>query len=330
MILSLFLTLAAFLIALVGTRLLVVAFREKRLLIDMPNPRSNHTVPVPKGGGLAVIFALIIPMLLADIELAIVLSVLILAAVSLMDDLISVPVFVRFTVQVIAVSIPLSYMHIDLLGGMVSPFVEKILIGITWIWCINLFNFMDGVDGLSAVEMASVGLGVALLMVFADLFPNALSQYGMIMAAAGCGFWWWNRHPAKIFLGDVGSIPIGFMVGYLLLLTALHGYVAAAIILPAYYIADSGITLLKRICARKKIWQAHSEHYYQQAVRKGWSHSLVVHQVAGVNILLGCLAIYSVLNPELEMLYTALAYMAVFMLMGFFGFGTEAPGDPRA
>lgn len=327
MIFSLFLTLAAFLIALIGTRLLIIAFREKRMLLDTPNVRSNHKTPVPKGGGLAVIFALIIPMLIADIELPIVLSVLILAAVSLMDDLIGVPAFVRLVVQALAVSIPLSMLPVDLFGDLLPQTTEKIIIGLMWVWCINLFNFMDGIDGISAVEMISVGLAVALLMVFVDLFPNPLSQYGMIMAAAGLGFWWWNRHPAKIFLGDVGSVPIGFMIGYLLLMAAEHGYIAAALIIPGYYLADSSVTLIKRAWQRKKIWQAHSEHYYQQAVRKGWKHSAVVNYVAGVNILLGFLAVYSALTPDLAVMYIALAYMAVFMLMGYFGYHSQ-PQQP--
>lgn len=319
MIFSLFITLAAFLIALIGTKLLIVAFRGRRLMLDIPNIRSNHTVPAPKGGGLAVIFALIIPMLVANIDLAIVLSMLMLASVSFLDDLISVPAPVRFIVQVIAVSIPLSMLPIHFSDGMIPVLAEKIIIGALWIWCINLFNFMDGIDGISAVEMIAIGLGITLVMVFAEQFPSMLAQYGMILAAAGCGFWWWNKHPAKIFLGDVGSIPIGFMVGYLLLLTALSGYGVAAIILPGYYVADATITLLKRLYRREKIWQAHSTHYYQQAVRRGWKHNVVVRYVAGVNILLGFLAIYSMLSPDLDMLFVALAYMAVFMLMGFFG-----------
>ncbi len=329
MILSLFIALSAFLIALIGTRLLVVAFRGRQLMLDVPNLRSNHAAPVPKGGGLAVLFALIIPMLVANVELAIVLSLLMLAAVSLMDDLIGVPAPVRLLVQVMAVSIPLSALPIDLAGEHLPSLSEKILIGIMWIWCINLFNFMDGIDEISAAEMISIGLGIALLMVFAEEFPNPLSQYAMVIAAAGCGFWWWNRHPAKIFLGDVGSIPIGFLIGYVLLLTAHAGYVAAALILPGYYVADATVTLIKRAWGGQKLWVAHSTHYYQQAVRKGWKHQVVVRYIAGVNVLLGFLAIYSILNPEWQWLYVALAYMAVFMLMGFFGDGQRDPaGSP--
>lgn len=324
MIFSLFITLAAFLIALIGTKMLIIAFRDRRLMLDIPNGRSNHKAPVPKGGGLAVIFALIIPMLLADVDLAIVFSVLILAAVSFLDDLIGVPPFVRLLVQVIAVAIPLSLLPIDFFGDALSPLAERITIGALWIWCINIFNFMDGIDGLSAIEMISVGLGITFVMIFAEQFPGPLAQFSMILAAAGCGFWWWNRHPAKIFLGDVGSIPIGFIIGFLLLHTALDGYIAAAAILPAYYVADASITLLKRMLKREKIWTAHSSHYYQRAVRKGWTHSMVTQYIAGINVLLGFLAVHSMLYPELDMLFMALAAMSVFMLMGFFGHHSAA------
>lgn len=314
-----FVAITAFLVSLIGTRLLILAFRNRRLMLDIPNSRSNHNTAVPKGGGLAVMIALIIPMLVANVEFVIVLSIFLLAAVSLLDDLIGVNPLIRLLVQILSVAMPLSMMSIDFMGPEISPIVEKIVIGALWVWCINLFNFMDGIDGISAMEMISIGLGITFVTVFAEQFPNDLGHYGMIFAAAGCGFWWWNRHPAKIFLGDVGSIPIGFLMGYLLLMLAISGYGIAALILPGYYLADGSITLLKRLWKREKIWQAHSGHYYQKAVRKGWTHSVVVRYVAGVNILLGFLAVYTVLTPELEILYLALASMAVCMLLGFFG-----------
>ena len=321
---TLFITLAAFLISLIGTRLLILAFRDRRMLIDVPNARSNHTTPVPRGGGLAVVFAMIIPMMVADIPLYVVLSILLLAAVSLLDDLISVPALVRLLVQIIAVSIPLSSMDINILGDVLPPLAEKMMVGIAWIWFINLFNFMDGVDGLSATEMISVGLAIALLIIFAGIFPDPVAEYGMIVAAAGAGFWWWNKHPAKIFLGDVGSIPIGFMLGYLLVYIGTNGFLAAAIIIPAYYVTDTSVTLFKRIIRKQKIWEAHSEHYYQRAVRKGWSHQSVNVYIAGINILTGYIAIQSMLYPDLNMIFIALAYMAVCMLLGFFGY-EQAP-----
>lgn len=321
-IFALFLTFTAFIISLVGTRLLIITLRDNPLFMDVPNARSNHVTPVPRGGGLAVVMAILIPMLVADVDLYIALSILLLASISMMDDLIAVPVWVRLLVQIVAVFIPLSFINPDFLPFL-SPAIEKILIGLGWIWMINLTNFMDGVDGMSAAEASAIGLSTTLIIVFADQFPNQLSYYGMIVAAAGCGFWWWNKSPARIFLGDVGSIPLGFIMGYLLLQLAIAGHVAAALILPAFYLSDSTATLLKRLCRGKKLWHAHSEHYYQKAARGGMKHNAIVRYVTGINILLGFLAVHSMMNPELDVVFVALAYMAVFMLLGFFAF--ESP-----
>ncbi len=157
---------------------------------------------------------------------------------------------------------------------------------------------MDGIDGISATEMIGIGIGLCLLAVIDGTFPNPLSVYGLIVAAAGCGFLWWNWHPAKITLGEAGSIPIGFLTGYLLLLAATSGYAYPAAILPAYYLADGTITLFKRLYQGKKIWQAHSEHYYQRAVRNGRRHDAVARYVFGINLLLILLATLSALDPE--------------------------------
>jgi len=306
----------------------LLALRKRTVLIDLPNLRSNHKQPTPKGGGIAVVFALIICLLIADIHYSIVLSILLLAAVSLMDDLIQVPPFVRLLVQVLAVSIPLTTMA-PLFGGMFPKWLDHAIVGALWIWFINLFNFMDGIDGISGVEMCCIGIGLCLISVFLGTFPNSFAAYSLILASAGFGFLWWNWHPAKIFLGDVGSVPIGFITGYLLLLAAKSGYVGAAFILPAYYLADSTLTLIQRIGHGKKIWVAHSEHYYQKAVRRGRRHSTVARYICGVNLLLMLLAVLSVLDRDLEGLYVALAYLAVFLLLGFFAHtGPNPHHDP--
>lgn len=322
------LSLSAFLISLLGTRLLILALRRRPVLVDIPNLRSNHTRPTPKGGGIAVVMALVICLLVADLDYSIVLSLLLLTAISLLDDLIGVPISVRFLVQVIAVAIPLSAMQLAF-NGFFPIWFDKLLIGIFWVWFINLFNFMDGIDGISAAETVCIGIGLCFPAALTGAFPNALSTYALIVAAAGFGFWWWNRHPAKIFLGDVGSVPIGFLLGYLLLLAAMQGYIYAAVILPAYYLGDSTVTLLRRLYQGKKIWQAHSEHYYQRAVRGGWRHDQVVRYILGCNLLLLLLATLSILNPEVAWVHLAMAYLIVCMLLGFFAHNNpSAAHDP--
>jgi UDP-N-acetylmuramyl pentapeptide phosphotransferase/UDP-N-acetylglucosamine-1-phosphate transferase len=127
-------------------------------------------------------------------------------------------------------------------------------------------------------------------------------------------------------LGEVGSAPIGFLLGYLLLLAITSGYAYAAVILPAYYLSDATITLLCVAYQGKKYWGGRPEHYYQQAVRKGRRHDTVVRYIFGVNMLLISLATFSVIDPVLAIFHVGLAYMAVFMMLGFFA---HAPHNPQ-
>ena len=107
-----------------------------------------------------------------------------------------------------------------------------------------------------------------------------------MLAGAAVGFLWWNWSPAKVFFGDVGSVPLGFLLGWLLLTLAGHGYWAAAIILPLYYLVDATLTLLERLARGEKIWEAHRSHYYQQAVQKGLSHAHVSRLILTGNVVL--------------------------------------------
>jgi len=312
------LALSCFLISLLGTRLTILALRKRTVLIDIPNLRSNHRTPTPKGGGIAVVIALIICLLVISANFTLALSLLLLMGISLLDDLISVPVIVRLIVQIIAVLLSLNLMSDPLPGGLFPTWLDKTIIVLLWIWFINLFNFMDGIDGLAGTEMLCLGIGLCVPAVLAGAFPDPLSVYSLLVVTAAAGFLWWNWHPARIFLGDVGSVPLGFFLGYLLLLALQQGYVYSVLILPAYYLSDGGITLLKRLKAGKKIWVAHSEHYYQQAVRSGRSHGAVAHYIFGINLLLILLSTLSVLEPEIAQFHLALAYLSVFMLLGFF------------
>lgn len=309
---------SAFLISLLGTRLTILALRKRTMLFEMPKLRGKHKVPVPRGGGIAVVMALIICLLMADISFAIVLAVLMLAAVSLMDDIISVHPLVRLLVQVIAVGLPLSIMHVPVFGGVLPMWMDKLFTAILWIWFTNIFNFMDGIDGLASSEAICIGIGLCLLTAITGTFPNALSAYSLVLACAGVGFWWWNRHPAKIFLGEVGSIPIGFITGYLLILAAQYGYTIPALILPAYFLADGTITPIRRLAQDKKVWVMHTDHYYQKAVHRGRRHDTVVRYIFGINLLLILLATLSALDKDLGVFRLAMGYMSVFMLLGFF------------
>jgi UDP-N-acetylmuramyl pentapeptide phosphotransferase/UDP-N-acetylglucosamine-1-phosphate transferase len=176
---------------------------------------------------------------------------------------------------------------------------------------------MDGIDGLAASETIAICMGIMLVTALTGSFGSQLSLSALIVLAAAAGFLWWNVHPARIFLGDVGSVPLGFLLGYLLLQMARAGYPHAALILPAYYLCDASITLARRAWRGEKIWQAHSEHFYQQAVRSGKRHDVVVRIINGVNILLIGLACLASLYPDSGWMYLAIAYGMVLAVLGF-------------
>jgi UDP-N-acetylmuramyl pentapeptide phosphotransferase/UDP-N-acetylglucosamine-1-phosphate transferase len=319
------LALSAFLLSLLGTRLTILAFRkQQRPVLPFPLQMSKPR-PAPSGGGVAVVMAMIICLLVADVDYGIVLSLFLLAALSLLDDLIGVPMPIRLLVQVLCVLIAFGVVDTPVFGGMLPSWLDKAIVVVAWVWFMNLFNFMDGIDGISPTEMIGISMGLCVITVMTDTFPTMLSTYSLVVFAVGSGFLWWNWYPAKIRLGEVGTVPIGFFLGYMLLLAINAGYGYAAAILPAYYISDATITLIYRASKGKRMWAKHSEYYYRKAVSKGRKHDTVARYVFGINLLLILLATFSVINPEISLFLLGLAYMAVFMILGFFAYTPHNP-----
>ena len=285
----------------------ILQILRARAILDHPNERSSHSVPTPKGAGIAVIPCIAIAWILAvwfvpsavftsGATITIVSVALALALLSWFDDLRGLNPLLRLLAQIAAVAFVLSQTGAETpgaksyFGGLLPGGWDTVAAGLLWVWFINLFNFMDGIDGIAGVETAVIGGGIALVAGIAGLSP-LYGLFGIATAAAALGFLWWNWHPAKIFLGDVGSVPLGVLLGWLLLELAASGQWAAALILPLYYLGDATITLVRRACAGKKVWQAHHEHYYQQATGRGLSHAAVVRHVLLVNLVLVVLAV---------------------------------------
>jgi UDP-N-acetylmuramyl pentapeptide phosphotransferase/UDP-N-acetylglucosamine-1-phosphate transferase len=175
------------------------------------------------------------------------------------------------------------------LQGWLGPVFYVGGLGLLWVWWINLFNFMDGIDGLTGAETGAIGMGLLLFAGFGGGADPELALLAVPIIAAAIGFLVWNWSPARIFLGDVGSAPLGYLLGFLLLDLAVRGFWKIALVLPLYYLADATITLARRLLRGERVWQAHREHYYQQAVRRGLGHAAVVKRVIVVDILLiGC------------------------------------------
>jgi UDP-N-acetylmuramyl pentapeptide phosphotransferase/UDP-N-acetylglucosamine-1-phosphate transferase len=269
----------------------VLRFLHARAILDRPNERSSHSTPTPKGGGIAVIgciavawIAIAWPTPVAADTAAIIIAALALAGLSWFDDLRGLNPLIRLLAQIIAVAFVLSLTWTEPLsekgyfGGLLPGGWDVVAAGLAWVWFINLFNFMDGIDGIAGVETAAIGIGVAVVAAIAGLAP-LFGLFAVAIAAAAGGFLCWNWHPARVFLGDVGSVPLGFLLGWLLLELAAAGQWAPAIILPLYYLADATITLVRRGMRGEKVWQAHHEHFYQHAASRGFSHAHVARYI---------------------------------------------------
>ncbi len=288
------------------TGLVLSAVRNARHMAP-PTDRGLHETPTPIGGGLGLIGATLLMWLLTSATVTPIMSlvsgaVLALAALSWMDDLNPLPPALRFAAQLVVVGVVLWLLPHDMrLLPSLPEGVERGLLGFVWLWMLNLTNFMDGIDGLAGVGAATIGLGYVLATSVHPLvhppgreMVTTMPELALVLAAAAIGYLYWNWAPARIFMGDVGSIPLGFLIGLLMFDLALRGQPAAALILPLYFIADATSTLLVRLLNGAKPWHAHREHAYQRAVLGGMTHAQVTSHVLVLNVGLIALAVLSV------------------------------------
>jgi UDP-N-acetylmuramyl pentapeptide phosphotransferase/UDP-N-acetylglucosamine-1-phosphate transferase len=313
--------------------LLIVALYPwlARYALARPNARSSHVTPTPQGGGIAVIVATVGAAGLAPALfslgaethsplLKIIVAALIMACLGAVDDVRPLPVVPRFVLQAIVIASVIYTLPAELRVVPALPWpVERVLLLIGGLWFVNLVNFMDGIDWMTVAEVMPI---TAALAIFG--FIGALPSYGTLLAlalgGAMLGFAYFNRPVAKVFLGDVGSLPIGLVLGWLLLLLAGGGHLAAAVLLPLYYLADATITLFRRILRGEPFWQAHRSHFYQRATDKGFSALAIVTRVFAVNVGLGVLALATVLVPGRTSAAAALAIgaaLVAWLLTGF-------------
>ena len=291
-----------FLLAYGATRYLCSPVAWLRQL-DHPNERSLHAVPTPRTGGLAILGSLMGGFVLFQIFFAgsaedhtsrwIMAAALLVGAVSFWDDRIGLPPGLRFVVHsaaaiavVIGTGLTLPQIAFPLLGTWVLGPLGVPMAVLFLMWMTNLYNFMDGMDGFAG-GMTVVGFGFLAYMALRGGQPELAALALLIIAATG-GFLVYNMPPARIFMGDVGSAPLGFLAGALSLRgvqeQAFDFWVPVLIFSP--FLVDATMTLLQRLLRGEKVWQAHREHYYQRLVLSGWSHRKTV--VIEYLLMLGC------------------------------------------
>src|SRR6516165_12418087 len=280
---------------------LIVLLRPllQRYALARPNARSSHAVPTPQGAGIAVIAATLAvagvaaSMMGLGIPATLFAATVFIALVGLADDIRPIPVLPRLLLQAAAVGAVVLTAPPDMrILAELPPFVERGLLLLALVWFVNLVNFMDGLDLMTAAEVVPITGALVLL----GWIGNFVAMPTIIAAALGgamLGFAPFNRPVAKVFLGDVGSLPIGLLMGWCLLQLAWHQQLIAALLLPLYYLADATITLLRRLIRGEPFWAAHRGHFYQRATDNGYTVPRVVGEVFALNLALAALAIAS-------------------------------------
>jgi UDP-N-acetylmuramyl pentapeptide phosphotransferase/UDP-N-acetylglucosamine-1-phosphate transferase len=288
-----------------------------------PNARSSHRIPTPQGGGIAVIAATLSAaaagayLMNLTVPATVFGAALFIALVGFADDIKSIPVVPRLLLQAAAVAAVVFAAPADLRIMPAAPIeIERGLLLLAGLWFVNLVNFMDGLDLMTVAEAVPVA-GALILLGSSGELPASATIVAAALCGAMIGFAPFNRPVAKIFLGDVGSLPIGLLLGWCLLQLALNQQLIAALLLPLYYLADATITLFWRMARREPFWAAHRKHFYQRATDNGFAVSRTVGEVFSLNVALAALAIVSVgqSSAALRMLLLLVGCSAVAVIL---------------
>ncbi len=281
----------------VGTYLGVLVFRVwslKNNILDVPNERSSHVTPTPRGGGLIIVLASLFAYVIYSkitgrhFSGSYLLGASIIALVSWLDDLFTISFVWRFLIQSLSAILIISALghfkeiYIPFSGNFDLSIFGPVITFIWIVWLTNAFNFMDGIDGLAGMQAVTAGLGWLIVGKVSSIY--GASVLGGVLAFSSLGFLLQNWYPAKVFMGDVGSAFLGFSFAVLPLI-AEHDRAGGNSILPFLplisvslvwlFLFDTVLTFFRRLLKGEKVWQAHREHIYQKLVIFGYTHGFV-------------------------------------------------------
>lgn len=284
-------TLAPLLAGIVSTATAFVLLRTRGLALDKPNERSLHLIPVPRTGGIAIITGIVTAAVCLRASPSLLVPAVALAIASYFDDRHALPAAVRLVMHLVAAGVFLWLAA----GSSGAALLVVLLLAIAWIT--NLYNFMDGADGLSG-GMAVIGFGTYGLAAW--LGGNGeFEALAWSIAAAAVGFLIFNFPPAKIFMGDVGSIPLGFLAGAFGVAGWQQGLwpLWFPLVVFAPFIVDASMTLARRMLRGERVWEAHRQHYYQRLILSGWSHRRTAWSEYGLMLLCSAAALTGLQQP---------------------------------
>jgi len=323
---------SAFLLAYFGVEI----FRRwslKRNLFDIPNERSSHTEPTPRGGGLMIdlvclaLFLIYCLVFQVDIFWTYFAGALVVALISWLDDLFSVPVVWRFLCHSLAAILVIwglgfwDQAYIPFGGTVYLGAIGQVITFFWIVWMINAYNFMDGIDGIAGAQAFTAGIGWLVVGILLGVENTGL--YGGLIAAASLGFLLHNWQPAKIFMGDVGSAFLGYTFAVLPLMALKESkdqsvfFPIIGVSLVLLFVFDSMITLVKRIARLEKVWHAHREHIYQRLVISGFSHKRVSGIYTILSIIILIILVFWVQNhhPLRDFLFLIIFFLLICLLI---------------
>lgn len=309
-------------------------YAMKRRLVDVPNVRSSHETPTPRGGGLAIVVSCMVAMILLiyfqhmsfQFGAAFVGAGLIVAAAGFWDDHGHVPPRWRIVVHFVAALWAWSLLNGTAVFPHLSPvgwFFNAFLV-VSIVWVLNLYNFMDGIDAIASAETIFIAVGAALLFHLSG--AGDLALFAALLAASTAGFLIWNLPPARIFLGDVGSGFLGIIIGMLALAGIMTGAVNIWVwlILLGVFLVDATLTVARRILRGARFYEAHRSHAYQHLALQWKSHGKVTLVVTAINVLwLLPLALAAWRWQDYGPLLFAVAFAPLIWLAFYFKAGVE-------
>ena len=288
-----------------------------RNLLDVPNDRSSHSTPTPRGGGLVIAAACLLGYVMiaavfgAPFFWGYIVGALIVAAISWLDDLYSLPFWSRLIAHTIAALILITdvgywrdiFLPVFGFDLHLGPVLGVVVTAGWVVWLLNAYNFMDGIDGIAALQAAIAAIGWSVLAFAFGL--NGVFLFAALLACVSTGFLIHNWEPAKIFMGDVGSAFLGYTLAAFPLLagaeatTVIQWLPLAGVLLVWFFVLDTVFTLARRALARKKVWEAHREHVYQRLLIEGRNHSTVT-------LLYGTLAALLAITVVLALIFSGI------------------------
>ena len=304
---------------------------QKKMLIDIPNERSSHNTPTPRGGGIAIAITWFLGIsylnylgqINANLYYAL-LSGILISGISLIDDIYTIKSIPRIAIQSISTIVALYFIGglkaIDLgFFSFENTFVLNVIAFIGIIWFTNLFNFIDGIDGYS-----STGAIVIALALFFFVKDTLL----LVLALSVLGFLPWNWQKAKIFMGDIGSTLLGFTIAVLIInynnteqFSILNG-----LIITSVFWFDATVTLIKRFLNKEQLGQPHKKHAYQRIVQFGFSHQKTVLIATTLNFLLFLMVYFSIQFKAFQVLFLGVVILLLFSIYKFID--TKKPFKP--